>query len=512
MPVAVRASMRIMELSGGGERKEAAMTKGSNAASSFFEGLIEWRVIAGNALHVVWGWLMFTGSAFASPEGGFIDATLLPDPLYTLSLGANALVLACFSVLGKEAGPLFRRKGTPAASALLMSLGTFLASGYVGIVLGRPTVAVEVLAGVLTGMGAAVFLLLWGEAFVSLGVRGCLLHFAISSFAAATLHLAAGLAPVSWVQAAVLAVPLVELALYRSFVSRSRAALSRSNRAKGDAVRLPLNVVVLGLFFGFSFGAMRGFLLDAEQGGSVDTRHAVSMVAIMAACAFAWAVSIARRSDFGKLAYRIGIPLVALGFLLLPLSGAWSLTGTAAYRFGYQYVYLVLWGLWVLFARMEEARSTWILACGLVSVQASKLVGFVVSADAMSLADNVLNIRFASSVLLFAVVLFTLFAKEGSASEKDWERVLPAAEAEEGLAGFEQAYAPAVERFRLTPREAEVFYLLLKGRSRAHIAKELVVTEETVKSHIKSIYQKAGVHGKQELIDQAEAAAARGGG
>ena len=50
----------------------------------------------------------------------------------------------------------------------------------------------------------------------------------------------------------------------------------------------------------------------------------------------------------------------------------------------------------------------------------------------------------------------------------------------------------------------QVFFLLAKGRNRAYIREELVIGDETVKSHVKSIYRKADVHSQQELIDLLE--------
>lgn len=53
----------------------------------------------------------------------------------------------------------------------------------------------------------------------------------------------------------------------------------------------------------------------------------------------------------------------------------------------------------------------------------------------------------------------------------------------------------------LSPREAEVFALLVKGRSAPFIRDELSISLNTVNSHIKHIYTKLGVHSRQELID-----------
>ena len=57
----------------------------------------------------------------------------------------------------------------------------------------------------------------------------------------------------------------------------------------------------------------------------------------------------------------------------------------------------------------------------------------------------------------------------------------------------------AAER-NLSPREAEVLELLAEGRSRTFIMEQLVSSDATVKSHTNHIYQKLGVHSKQDLI------------
>lgn len=53
---------------------------------------------------------------------------------------------------------------------------------------------------------------------------------------------------------------------------------------------------------------------------------------------------------------------------------------------------------------------------------------------------------------------------------------------------------------RLTPRQGEVCFLLVLGRSVGDIADELYISKDTVKTHVKSLYAKAGVHSHQELI------------
>ncbi|MEC4175784.1 helix-turn-helix transcriptional regulator [Adlercreutzia sp. R7] len=72
----------------------------------------------------------------------------------------------------------------------------------------------------------------------------------------------------------------------------------------------------------------------------------------------------------------------------------------------------------------------------------------------------------------------------------------------------EEAFAARCEtvaaEYALTPREAEVFAMLARGRDRSYIEEALVVSRNTVKAHVKHVYAKLGIHSHQELIDLVE--------
>jgi len=53
---------------------------------------------------------------------------------------------------------------------------------------------------------------------------------------------------------------------------------------------------------------------------------------------------------------------------------------------------------------------------------------------------------------------------------------------------------------RFTPREEQVFYLLLKGFSNRKIAATLVISERTVKYHVSNILQKLHVANRRQLL------------
>ncbi len=72
----------------------------------------------------------------------------------------------------------------------------------------------------------------------------------------------------------------------------------------------------------------------------------------------------------------------------------------------------------------------------------------------------------------------------------------------------EDSFAARVEGlafdYHLSRRETDVFALIARGRSIPYTAEALTISENTVRSHVRRIYDKLGVHSKQELLDLVE--------
>ena len=184
--------------------------------------------------------------------------------------------------------------------------------------------------------------------------------------------------------------------------------------------------------------------------------------------------------------YRMALPLSAAGFLLLPLiwNGAGGLANACA-QLGTLVAGIILWCMVAHTVHDTKLPAALLFSCTLVCTNAAQMAGALVGMlNAHTLGQG--------DIALTAVCGFDAVAEEGA----------PTAE-QQGDA-LEARCAHVAEAHGLTPRESEILVHLGQGRTARAISEKLVVSENTVKYHIKSIYQKLDVHSRDEVIDLIE--------
>ncbi len=65
---------------------------------------------------------------------------------------------------------------------------------------------------------------------------------------------------------------------------------------------------------------------------------------------------------------------------------------------------------------------------------------------------------------------------------------------------WDTACAEVAKKYKLTPRETQVLGYLSRGRNVVFIQKEMILSNNTVKMHVRHIYTKLGVHSQQDVI------------
>lgn len=219
--------------------------------------------------------------------------------------------------------------------------------------------------------------------------------------------------------------------------------------------------------------------------------------------------------------YRILVPIMAAAFVVL---GAFPV-GTfprdasvvAVYVF---YIVLAMLGVAVLLAviRGGELPANVAVGFGCAVAASAGLVGQILS-GVLAVTDDfgpwiaVLTAAFVAVLMVFLgrtswTELVT--PREDAARDAASEGGAQDVSADEGGDAFtvessvqdtlEARCADLSSRFELSPRESEILVFLARGFSPAYIAKSLVLSVSTVRTHVRNIYRKLGVGKREELI------------
>ena len=94
-------------------------------------------------------------------------------------------------------------------------------------------------------------------------------------------------------------------------------------------------------------------------------------------------------------------------------------------------------------------------------------------------------------------------ARSSSAREPHAEDDVGAAESPDKRAA---ACGHVAAQYALSPRESEILRYLARGHGAKYIAERLFISADTVRTHCKRIYEKTGVHAKDELLELVERA------
>lgn len=462
--------------------------------------------LLGFAAHWTWIWCvfwspLFYGEADYLRAAGHASGGASLEPLWIVSLSANVMTIVFFLVASHTGRSLGSISGLPLGGGIVTALGTLALSRFSLAYSGSYAVLLYEGGAFITGIGSGIVVVMWAELFASLGSKRTVRYSVASLLIAAVLYLSIRLFPLDGAQPIVALLPLASMGFFLH-CKCGAPRLPRHSRGTRVREKPPWRLISIALFFGMSFGIMKGFLVPVNSEWIV-LRDLLNIAAIAGGSLAIFVTMSVCKMDFDHLTYQIALPLMAVGFLFLPLQEPWNIIGTAIHQAGYQYFYIVLWALWPVVAARSDVPAGWVASWGLLSIQGGQLLGSITASFAVGFVTSRLQTAMLSAGFIFVILIIALFALGSGSANTAWGFIKPIEE-DDAASEFEKTGTRLAQRCHLSPREIEVFFLLAKGRNRAFISEKLIIGDETTKSHIKSIYRKTEVHSQQELIDLIE--------
>lgn len=447
-------------------------------------------------------------------------------------------------------------------AGIVTSLGVAIGVFSSGLADSAETVAM-VLSGIISGVGSSYVIAHYGVLYSQISNKKISVIYPLCYLIASLIYFILLALPALLAKILLIIFPLVPLRGLNSHLHQPKIARNAQSQAL-KTVFTPLakflaSVCVFSLVFGYQRGIMAGGIQE-----EVPEASSYAYFISMAICALVLSlVNLKRRKPFDAMSvYKASAIVMAIGLICLtylPTYG--SLVASICIATAYLAFDLSVWLVLADYTRRTKRFSLTVYAIGLAASHLGMAAGVLIGLAASTLGGTSNQIAQAITAiveLLILVASMGLFstadvplvssrdfesaksetAKTGSASEGDSAKnkgaatpttagadtiaaageaaaVKPAPGADPAAAA--NASLPCTETcdklactYGLSKREREVLGLLLEGRNVPAIEKILCISENTVKTHKRHIYEKLGVHSQQELLDMADKIEGRG--
>lgn len=371
-------------------------------------------------------------------------------------------------------------------------------------------------AGFLLGVGNGLIMLLWARVATTFTLRSMYLYILFSNAASLVVYFWATIMPRAWgFPLAVLLFALSGIAANLSLKVDRPIPHPELTKPSQSAFRSLWHPTLGTAILCFMSGLMSQISGQSEIPLATFQQTSLIASAVAIACLLIPALVIKRTLNLSRI-YTVALPVSAVGFLLLPL--IWNAGGGFANAFaqvGSMIAGIILWCMVGETAQNTSKSPIMLFSFTFVAINLAQLLGTLIgffNADALMPGDIVLTTVALVSVYLLLMAALLLFKgkDKGSETESNFEAVgtsqanaasapaTPTPTAEKMLASQCQKLA---DQHGFTRREGEIFLLLAQGYTMPAISEKLFVSENTVKSHVKAIYQKLDIHSRTELID-----------
>lgn len=353
------------------------------------------------------------------------------------------------------------------------------------------------LSSLVTAVGGAALFCLWAQIYSRMGATQTIVYGAASCIAAMLVALGIAAMKQPWALATTAVLPMLCMAC-----ARASLKLVAPEAPWRSDVRFPVPWKLIALMTIAAFtSAVCGLLLPSQTGGAIHRVLATGLAGLaLLAAALLWH----ERCDTRLLA-KIALPLALVAFVLMPFAGselgaAVSLAAKLAYVWFTFFVLLLLANIARRFDVPTLRLFAIVRACSEGAILAGVLAKHGIWHWGLHHDQTFLFACMAAGAV--AIIACLVIWNSEKAVNDDWGASGISVTTGKRVAGSEERYlarcAELAERHGLTARETEVLQLVGKGKSRSEIEQMLFLSENTVKTHLRHVYQKLGVHSKAE--------------
>jgi len=262
-----------------------------------------------------------------------------------------------------------------------------------------------------------------------------------------------------------------------------------------------LGKIAIGVvLFGLTIGIINGMNADIAAPLTASTNAVLHLSEVALGIAlFWWAFSRHHELDFFQF-WRVILVFMATGLVVLPfLSGDMRALALAFMGVAQTIVVIFLWLAIVDVAHYSAIHPYAIFGAGWVLYTLPFAAGICL---AWFIPTGPME-RNIATVLSYVIILLLVFVldSEPKGVRRLFADLGPMIPKSDDFADVDRNCQRVGEAHGLTAREIEIMQMICRGRSKGYIAEALFVSENTVRSHSKHLYQKLDVHTKQELID-----------
>lgn len=463
---------------------------------------------------------------FAALTLMFLSSWLLNQfifPRFTLVLGMAreiSTVGSCVTYLVIAVAASLRPEiFTPRRIALCIA--GFFAAGFVLVLVGLTTSnpSALVIGGFSMSAGRALASLCACVMLVEVGVSASALCAAGSLALAYLLH-GAFIALPPFVGIAVFtAAPFAIVALSQPHVAKLLEQMHHRPSAAALALTEPRSFLPFAhvLFVSlFAFRIAYGYSLTF---GAVESTPLFTLLPLLPLGFVAAQVIVAGRAAPADILYQGACLFVLAGFLavLVPQTAATAVPNMLLATGGDCFSVLMYYALAAI-GRRNLLQALPIFAWGQCASSSGLLAGTslghltngLFAAGSAAMPAMVALVVFAFTALNLTALRGFRFERTIAGVESVPQLVVPDIQASpyspgvEGVDFIDTQCEQLAQRYSLTERELDVFRLLAHGRNVPFIEGELIISRNTIKTHIKHLYQKMDLHSQQELIDMVE--------